>query len=61
LRKKKKNQKEGAMCCLLKEEKKMGEQCGEGGLSGWFRRDSPRKKMARAKKGNAPLLKKMKA
>jgi len=49
------------MCCLLKEEKKMGEQCGEGGLSGWFRRDSPRKKMARAKKGNAPLLKKMKA
>jgi len=29
----------------------MGEQCGEGGLSGWFRRDSPRKNMAGAKMG----------
>jgi len=46
---------------LAKKGEEDGEQCGEGGLSGWFRRDSPRKKMAGAKKGNATLLKKMKA
>jgi len=43
------NQKGRALCYWLKEEMKMGEQCGEGGLSGWFRRDNLRKKMAGAK------------